>query len=354
MIQQSRIQEPPRAEIVPEAIVAARVEEYRAPAGVIGRASWGAILAGTVTAIASQIVLTVLGLAIGLSVVDPGASQQGFGLGAGIWWLITGLVSLFLGGLVTGWLCGYVRPGNAALHGFITWCTVTAISAFLVTSAGGAILGGALGAMGNMFQGMGTQVAQQLGVGEDQQVDTQAVQQEIQLLVQQRQEIDPSQAQQAEQEVLNAVLPVLQSQQPQQADRENAIIMLITHSNLSRNEAQQILQEWESSYGGGGSAGGAMAQQQQQQQQSPAQQPQQQQEMQQAADTAAGASWWTLVALLLGAAVAAIGGWVGVPSRERHQHREEHYRREREHERERERETHTGSTESTPPPPARS
>src|SRR5690606_7383185 len=101
MIQQSRIQEPPRAEIVPEAIVAARVEEYRAPAGVIGRASWGAILAGTVTAIASQIVLTVLGLAIGLTVVDPSANQQGFGLGAGIWWLITGLVSLFLGGLVT-------------------------------------------------------------------------------------------------------------------------------------------------------------------------------------------------------------------------------------------------------------
>lgn len=353
MIQQSRIQEPPRAEIVPEAIVAARVEEYRASAGVIGRASWGAILAGTVTAIASQIVLTVLGLAIGLTVVDPSANQQGFGLGAGIWWLITGLVSLFLGGLVTGWLCGYVRPGNAALHGFVTWCTVTAISAFLVTSAGGAILGGALGAMGNMFQGMGTEVAQQLGAAGDQQVDTQAVQQEIRLLVQQRQDIDPNQAQQAEQEMLNAVLPVLQSQQPQQADRENAIIVMLTHSNLSRNEAQQILQEWESSYGGSsGSAGGAMAQQPQQQQ-SPAQQSQQQQDMQQAADTAAGASWWTLVALLLGAAVAAIGGWVGVPSRERHHYREgEHYRRE--HERERERETHTSSTESTPPPPARS
>ena len=108
------------------------------------RVSWGALFAGVVIAVATQLLLGALGLAIGLSSMDPTGDRAGsFGVGAGIWWLLSGLVALFLGGWTAGRLANAQPRLDGALHGFATWGLATLLSAWMVTSAVGGILGGA-------------------------------------------------------------------------------------------------------------------------------------------------------------------------------------------------------------------
>jgi hypothetical protein len=114
---------------------------------------WGAILAGAFAAISLQVIFAVLGTAIGLSVLGAAddTAEKGLGVGAAIYWLITGLVSLFIG----GWIASYLRrtgePGIGAIHGLLAWCTVTVLSTVLLTMAGGAAIGGSLAAVGDSF-----------------------------------------------------------------------------------------------------------------------------------------------------------------------------------------------------------
>ena len=67
------------------------------------RIKWGAIFAGLAVGIAAQIVLTLLGLAIGAWSFDLREAQpaQGISLGTGIWTGVSILISAFIGGYVT-------------------------------------------------------------------------------------------------------------------------------------------------------------------------------------------------------------------------------------------------------------
>ncbi|HXE57868.1 MAG TPA: DUF3618 domain-containing protein [Gemmatimonadales bacterium] len=112
------------------------------------RVNWGAILAGLVVALALQIVLTLLGLAIGFTAWDPGDPARALGLGASIWWLVSGLVALFVGGMVVGRLAGPVRRKDGALHGIIMWGLSLVFGTMLVTSGIGRLLGGATSVLG--------------------------------------------------------------------------------------------------------------------------------------------------------------------------------------------------------------
>ena len=66
------------------------------------RFSWGATLGGVVIAVAVQLVLGILGAGIGLTMVDPVAGTTpgatGFGIGAGLYWLVTTVIALGAGG----------------------------------------------------------------------------------------------------------------------------------------------------------------------------------------------------------------------------------------------------------------
>src|SRR5947207_5020837 len=90
------------------------------------RISWGAIFAGTVVALAIQLMLTLIGGAIGLSTFNGATVQSSagtpLGAGAATWLVITSLISLFVAGYVTGRLGGTF---NGWLHGLATWATVT-------------------------------------------------------------------------------------------------------------------------------------------------------------------------------------------------------------------------------------
>ncbi len=122
------------------------------------RISWGAIIAGLIVSLVCQILLTMLGVAIGAATIDPLSEQrpmEGIGTGAAVWWLVSGLISLFLGACVAGRLAGVPRRGDGALHGVIMWGTATLITILLFTTALGNFMGGAM----SMFRNVGTQAA---------------------------------------------------------------------------------------------------------------------------------------------------------------------------------------------------
>jgi hypothetical protein len=129
----------------------------------ISRISWGAIFAGTAVAFVAQILFTLLGLAIGLTIVEPMTGQapwEGVGIGAGIWWVVTALISLFLGGWTAGRLSGMPLRQDAMLHGVVVWGLVTFISVFFAVAAAGAVASGPIGTIQQAMQQMIGQIGQ--------------------------------------------------------------------------------------------------------------------------------------------------------------------------------------------------
>lgn len=127
------------------------------------RVRWGPILAGLVIALSSQLVLSGLGAAIGLSsIANSGAPRSDagdVGSAVGIWAIISLLISLFIGGWITARACGTLNRNTALLNGAILWATTLAISAWLLSS-------GVSGAFGVAMSNAGEVInqAQQSGV----------------------------------------------------------------------------------------------------------------------------------------------------------------------------------------------
>lgn len=98
------------------------------------RIRWGPILAGLMVAIASQLVLSALGGAIGLSAGASGTDAGSVGIGVGIWAIISLLISLFIGSWVAASGASPMNKKTAMLHGLILWATTLALSAWLLAS----------------------------------------------------------------------------------------------------------------------------------------------------------------------------------------------------------------------------
>ncbi len=125
-------------------------------AAKVSRISWGAIFAGTLTALAVVTMLNLLGLGIGLSTIDPMTENdplQGLGTGALIWFGLSNLVALFVGGMVAGRMSGYTSTSDGGLHGFLSWALFALISFFLMTSVIGSIVNGMSSAVSGVFGG---------------------------------------------------------------------------------------------------------------------------------------------------------------------------------------------------------
>lgn len=123
---------------------------------------WGPIFAGLVVALSSQLILSSLGAAIGLSSIAgsnaPRSDAGDIGSAVGIWSIISLLISLFIGGWVTARACGPMNRSTALLNGAILWATTLAFSAWLLSS-------GVSGAFGIVASNAGEMInqAQQSG-----------------------------------------------------------------------------------------------------------------------------------------------------------------------------------------------
>ncbi len=116
----------------------------------LGRVSWGAILAGLVVALVTQLLLNLIGIAVGAGsfarIFSGAESAATVSTSAGIWFVISGILAALIGGYAAGMFSGAQNESNAGWHGLTTWALTVLLFTYLLSSAAGGILGGLGGA----------------------------------------------------------------------------------------------------------------------------------------------------------------------------------------------------------------
>lgn len=124
-------------------------------------ASWGAILAGTVVAVALSLVLLTLGAGLGFASISPwsdrGLSAGSFTIAGTIWLIVTQWLSAAGGGYLTGrlrqrWLATHTHEVffRDTAHGLVTWAAATLFVAAVLAGSATALLGGGAKAIGGV------------------------------------------------------------------------------------------------------------------------------------------------------------------------------------------------------------
>jgi hypothetical protein len=98
----------------------------------IDRVRWGPILAGLFAAMSALTLLSVLGLAIGLSAWDPGDNARNWSIGAGIWSIISALIAFFIGGMLAARSAAAAGSKNGTLNGAMVWAVAIPLLLFLL------------------------------------------------------------------------------------------------------------------------------------------------------------------------------------------------------------------------------
>jgi hypothetical protein len=109
------------------------------------RLSWGAILAGVVVSLVTQLFLNMLGVALGAASLAPlsgGASATSLSTGAGIWLALSSILAALAGGYAAGMFSGTQNESNAGWHGLTTWALTTLLVSYLLSAAATGLLGG--------------------------------------------------------------------------------------------------------------------------------------------------------------------------------------------------------------------
>jgi hypothetical protein len=210
---------------------------------LLNRVSWSAVLAGAVIALASQLILNMLGLSIGAGSIDPAAGDNPaastFSVAAGLWWTVSGILAAFCGGYTAGRLSGQPHPITAGWNGLVSWAVSTLIVLYLLASAIGGVLGGTLGALGGAGKSAIEAAAPMIGSSDP----FSGIEQEM------RQRMGDQGATAARDAAVAAVRSVLtgNAAQAQQA-RDRAAQALASAENISVDEARRQLSEYENRY----------------------------------------------------------------------------------------------------------
>ena len=116
------------------------------------RVSWGGVFGGVLVAIGLLLLLAALGVAVGVTAVDPGATDaQTLGTGAGIWTAASLLIALFVGGLVSTRAGAIYDRTTGFFEGALVWVVSLLLMGYLATSGISMVAGGAF----KMVTGMG-------------------------------------------------------------------------------------------------------------------------------------------------------------------------------------------------------
>lgn len=280
-------------------ILPGAADRVAAYAAAVRRISWGAIFAGMIIAMVVQILLGLLGFGIGIASVDPATATEGTGrglaVGMAIWWVVSSLLALFLGGWVAGRLAGFPRAGDGGLHGLVAWAAMTILSLYLVTTAVGSLVGGALNIVGQGLQ-TAAQGAVQTAAGQSEPDDPNT----RQLKEQAHQALRNPQTAAADLDQTIDRLFTKGQDGRMQINRDEAVRQLVENGNMDRGQAEQTVAQWEQTL-------------QQGRQQLAELKEDAKQTASEARKPVAHAAIWSFVALSLGALAAGLGGRVGAP-----------------------------------------
>ncbi|MFP2933492.1 hypothetical protein ACLESO_51780 [Pyxidicoccus sp. 3LG] len=291
--------------------MAAIVENERpdvvpAVAGTPFKLSWSAIFGGAFVALGVWILLYSLGLALGLSSMDPNdpGSARTAGIGTGIWSLIAPLIALFIGGFVAARTAGVLTKGGGALHGAVLWGLTTLAGTLLLGMVLSSLVGTAfrattsvVGATGAAVAGAATQggeAASAFGLNADDALGP--INQR--LSAEGKPTITAAQLKEATSDVLNTAV------RTGNLDREVLITSIADNTKLSRQDAEEVAGRVEQQFTAAKAKMGQVGQQVQQ-------------GALQAADTTGRVFWGIFGALLLGLVSSILGATLGVSRRQR-------------------------------------
>lgn len=234
---------------------------------------WGAIIGGLVGGTATYLLLSLLGVAIGLTAVDPQSAEPvgAVPLATGIWTGISMLVGAFVGGYVAGHMSGLSRSSDGMLHGFVSWGATTLLYSVLTVSALGAILGGTFKILSEGMQGA-----------------TQAVGGSGNVMDQLAGSIAGNGQGTVNTQTLSALKQAMST-----GDRDGAIDIMVSQMGFEPDRAAQVVDRTMPLLGpaAGQNARGAA---------------------EQAAGALTAASWWLFIGLLVSLALGVAGGAAGV------------------------------------------
>ena len=133
------------------------------------RIAWGGVWSGLLVAVGVFLLLSVLGLAIGVTTADIGpgedANAREMGTVAAVWSGVTLLISLFIGGLVatrTGMV--YDRT-TGMIEGVLVWVLAIILLLYLASSGISMLTSGVFGTLGGVTRGAATAVGSSVDVG---------------------------------------------------------------------------------------------------------------------------------------------------------------------------------------------
>lgn len=128
----------------------------------LNQVSWGAIFAGVAIALSTQFLLNLLGVGIGLAVLDPARADNPdastFSVVGGVWFVVSGLLASFSGGYVASRMSGRPSSSTGGYHGLTTWAVTTLFIVYLLTTSAGVLISGAFSGLSSVVSGAGRTV----------------------------------------------------------------------------------------------------------------------------------------------------------------------------------------------------
>lgn len=281
-------------DIVRSDVTAAASEAERNRWGGCKRISWGAIFGGTFFGLGIMITLALLGAAIGMTTIDPSEKQNpsGLAIGQGLWLIISGIISLFLAGWMTGILSGAPGKKYGALNALVTWGLVTLMTLYAGTTAIGAILSGGLGILKAGASVAGSAVGA-IGQGAQSSGATDSVTNQIHSAFQNLDEAD-------KQKLTSIMNRTVTQGKLSEEDRKTLVDMYAEAANVPPQQADSTIDAWSQTLQKKGSQVKSGAKQ----------------AAETASNIAAGALWAIFIMLVLNAFAATIGGSIGAGQRE--------------------------------------
>jgi hypothetical protein len=108
--------------------------------------------------------LTALGLAIGISAVDPrGTDAQSVGIGAAVWAGLSLLIALYIAGMVSTRIGAVFDKTTGMFEGVLAWVLTVLLIAYLAGSGIGMMASGAFKLVGGATQAIGSMVTGNIG-----------------------------------------------------------------------------------------------------------------------------------------------------------------------------------------------
>lgn len=134
------------------------------------RIAWGGVWSGLLVAVGVFLLLSVLGLAIGVSAADVDPSQdsnaKSLGIGAAVWSGLTLLISLFIGGMVATRTGMVYDRASGMIEGVLVWVLAIILLIYLASSGISMLTSGVFGALGGVTRGATAAVTSSVNVPE--------------------------------------------------------------------------------------------------------------------------------------------------------------------------------------------